>query len=171
MPLLPAVRAVRTKLLPGIAARGVLRRMQRTDAGRDPRDFFDGQIVRLRGRVVDDGLARTATGHPDAVVCRQSVRDALGGLLSEGTLAHDFDLRLHTGDTIRVQIATATGLRALIVLDEAEDHREGRGLARGWSANRGCARVTKSRPWAPCCARSIRGRRRRGSVGRRYAGL
>jgi hypothetical protein len=131
-PVLPAVRVVRTKLLPGIAALGVLRRMQRADAGRHPRDFFDGQIVRLRGRVVNDGLPSPATGGPDAVLCRQSVRNALGGVLSDGMLAHDFDLLLDTGDAIRVQAETAAGLRSLVVLDEAEDHWEGRGLARGW---------------------------------------
>ena len=131
MPLLPAVRVVRTRLLPGIAALAVVRRMQRTAAGLHPRDFFDGQIVRLRGTVVDEGLPGPAGG-ADAVICRQSVRNALGSVLSEGILAHDFDLLLDTGEAIRVQVETAAGLRALVVLDGAEDHWEGQGLVKGW---------------------------------------
>jgi hypothetical protein len=131
MPLLPAVRVVRTRLLPGIAALAVVRRMQRTGAGRHPRDFFDGEIVRLRGTVVDDGLPRAAGG-ADAVVCRHSVRNALGSVLSEGIVAHDFDLLLDTGEAIRVQVETAAGLHALVVLDGAEDHWAGQGLVKGW---------------------------------------
>jgi hypothetical protein len=132
MPLLPAVRVVRTKLLPGIAALGLLRRIHRTGVGGDPRDFFDGQIVRLRGKVVEDGLLRAAASGPDAILCRQFVRNALGGVLSEGMLVHDFDLLLDSGDAIRVHAETAAGLRALVLLDSAEDHWEGQGLTRGW---------------------------------------
>jgi hypothetical protein len=82
--------------------------------------------------VTGDGLLRTAAGNPDAVVCRQLVRNALGGVLSEGLLVHDFDLLLESGDAIRVHAETAAGLRALILLDGAEDHWEGQGLTRGW---------------------------------------
>jgi len=138
MPLLPAVRVVRTKLLPGIAALPVLRRMHRTGAARHAHDFFDGHIVRLRGRVVHDGLPRPTADGPAAVLCRQSIRNALGGVLSESMLARDFDvildldLDLDDGDAIRVQVEAAAGLRALVLLDGATDHWEGRGLARGW---------------------------------------
>src|SRR3954465_13455969 len=80
MPLLPAVRMVRTKLLPGIAALGAMRRMSRTGIGRSPRDFFDGRIIRLGGRVSGDnvgpaiGPLAAPAGAQDAVVCRQLVR-------------------------------------------------------------------------------------------------
>jgi hypothetical protein len=134
MPLLPAVRVVRTRLLPSIAAFGLTRRMSRTDVSRHPREFFDGRIVRLRGRVGDDGLLRAPPAGQDAdtVLCRQLVRNALGGILSEGFNVHDFDLVLETGDTVRVEAQTAGGLHALVVLDDAEDSWEGQGLTRGW---------------------------------------
>jgi hypothetical protein len=132
MPLLPAVRMVRSKLLPGIAALGLLRRMNRADAGRYPRDFFEGRVVRLRGTVSDDSLIRAPSGGSDAVVCRQLVRNALGGILSEGIFVHDFDLRLESGESVRVQVEMAAGVRALALLDGAEDHWEGQGMTRGW---------------------------------------
>jgi hypothetical protein len=131
MPLLPAVRVVRSKLLPGIASLGVLRRINRTDLSRNPRDFFDGRIVRLRGKVADDGRI-AGNGGQDAVLCRQLVRNSLGGVLSEGFFAHDFDLLLETGDAVRVDAETAAGLGSLLLVDDAEDHWEGQGLTRGW---------------------------------------
>jgi hypothetical protein len=138
MPLLPAVRMVRTKLIPGIAAMSVMRRMGRTGIGRSARDFFDGRIIRLGGRVsaenVGPGVGPLAApaGAQDAVLCRQLVRNSLGGVLSEGFFVHDFDLVLESGDVVRVQVETAAGLHSLVLLDDAEDHWEGQGLTRGW---------------------------------------
>jgi|tagenome__1003787_1003787.scaffolds.fasta_scaffold20625692_1 hypothetical protein len=130
VPLLPAVRVVRTRLLPGLANLSTVRQISRTEISHHPRDFFDGRIVRLRGRVVDEAVGRGEAG--EAVVSRQLVRNSLGGVRSEGFLAHDFDLVLESGELVRVHAEGAATLRSLVLLDGAEDHWEEQGLTRGW---------------------------------------
>jgi hypothetical protein len=131
-PLLPAVRVVRTRLLPGLTAAAVQRRINRTPVTSDARELCDGTVARLRGKVGDASLIRAAGRAGNAVVCRQLARNALGGVLAEDFLVRDFDLLLPDGCVVRARAEAASELRALVLLDDAEDRWAGQGLARAW---------------------------------------